>query len=203
MSIDSNLSCTLYMFKKFNNLKFCEIYEVTKIGRPIIYFFPPLVVRSGIRDPGSVWKSGSGIWINIPDPQHCWKRKNMTWKTVNVSIKYFWTWASRENRCRLEEAHPLPSVMDPDPDPHGFGYSGSGSVLGADPDQHCVLIRIRIQEHEKWPKLTNKPSFLPSKRLMYLRRYVFISITYRYLDKNFNSTFCALKVWPGAVSGLR
>ncbi len=50
------------------------------------------------------------------------------------------------------------------PDPHLFGCPGSGSVLG---------MRIRIQEHGKRPKFINKPGFLPFKRLLHLRRYVF------------------------------
>jgi hypothetical protein len=51
-------------------------------------------------------------------------------------------------------------------DPHSLGCLGSesGSVLG---------MRIRIQEHGKWPKFTNKPGFLPFKNDLDLRKYVF------------------------------
>ncbi len=56
-------------------------------------------------------------------------------------------------------------------DPHSFGYLGSGSVLG-------MRIRIWIQEHGNWPKSTNKPGFLLFKKLLYLRRYVFLHFTY-------------------------
>jgi hypothetical protein len=38
----------------------------------------------------------------------------------------------------------------------------------------AVLNSIRIQKHGNWSKLANKPDFLPSKGLLYLRRwYIF------------------------------
>ncbi len=65
-------------------------------------------------------------------------------------------------------------------DPHSFGCLGSGSVLG---------MRIRIQELGNWPTFTNKPGFLPLKRLLYLHRCVFRPFTT--LSKT--STFCDSK----------
>ncbi len=72
---------------------------------------------------------------------------------------------------------------------------GSGSVFG---------MRIRIQEHGNWLKFTNKPGFLPSKRLLYLCVSVFDllpTLIIQYFSCK-NSAFCDFKVWPGSGSAL-
>ncbi len=59
-----------------------------------------------------------------------------------------------------------------DRDPHWFGCPGSGSILE---------MRIRVQEHGKWPKLTNKPGLLPFKEAFYSRRYRMFFYLFKYI----------------------
>ncbi len=69
-----------------------------------------------------------------------------------------------------------------DPDPHWVDRLGSGFVLG-----------MRILGN--WPKETNKPGFMLSKKAFVpLRRYVFDILPT--LSQNF--IFCEFKVWPGS-----
>ncbi len=62
-----------------------------------------------------------------------------------------------------------------------------------------MRIRIRNQEHGNWPKLKNKPGFLPFKS-------VFVPLKLRFLTYNKlwvrYSTFCEYYVWPGSGSTL-
>jgi hypothetical protein len=69
LSIDSNLF--LYLFKKLNYLKCCEIYGSKKSMTKNLIFSPFVVVGSGIE---KVQDLGSGT--NNPDPQHG-ESKNM------------------------------------------------------------------------------------------------------------------------------
>ncbi len=73
----------------------------------------------------------------------------------------------------------------PDPDPYWECGSGSG--------------RMEIDQN-----LQIKLVFCLSKRLLYLRMYVFLTndlLSVYFSSKN--STFCHLKVWPGSGSGSR
>ncbi len=77
-------------------------------------------------------------------------------------------------------------------DPRSIGCPGSGTVWG---------MQILIREHQNWPNLSNKPGFLPFKKLLYLCRCVFWATLYFKYIFNIKIHLFDFKVRPGSEYG--